>query len=197
MRAVLILGLLGLVMLLPLRVGIQATHADGTEGALTLRMGPVRLSFPFRTHQSAQGAHQLMMLPRHPQEKAHPPSPAGMRKGMVLLGTLLRTDKARRFLLGHLRLHDLSVQIHLSLSDAASTACVTGLLRALTAFVPVRVRRKAHVSLQPDFLATRSRWTIHCMVSWPLGILLITGGMTLAAWLMERQEHRPAGKEVS
>ena len=80
--------------------------------------------------------------------------------------------------------------------SAASTAVITGLVRAMTAFLPPAMRRRTHLALQPDFLALRSGGRLRCMVSLRVGILLITGGMALTAWLKEKREHAPSGKEA-
>ena len=196
MGMLLALAIPTLLMLLPLRLTLLLTHAARTQGTLGVTAGPIRLSFPFRVERDANGGHQLIFLPRRPREKPRPASPAGMRQGMAMLGTFLRADKARRFLLRHMHLIDLTVQAHLSLSDAASTAVITGLLRAMTTFLPPAMRRRTHLSLQPDFLTLRSSGFIRCIVSLRLGILLITGGMTLTAWLLEKREHAPSGKEA-
>ena len=196
MGIVLTLAILAVLMLLPLRLTLQLTHAARTQGTLGVAAGPIRLSFPFRVERDAKGGHQLIFLPRRPREKPRPASPAGMQRGMAMLGTFLRADKARRFLLRHTRLMDLTLRLHLSLADAASTAVITGLVRAMTAFLPPAMRRRTHLALQPDFLALRSGGRLRCMVSLRVGILLITGGMALTAWLLEKREHAPSGKEA-
>lgn len=196
MGMLLALAIPALLMLLPLRLSLLLTHAARTQGTLGIGAGPLRLSFPFRVARDARGGHQLIFLPRRPREKPRPASPAGMQRGMAMLGTFLRADKARRFLLRHTRLMDLTLRLHLSLADAASTAVITGLLRAMTAFLPPAMRRRTHLSLQPDFLALRSGGRLRCMVSLRVGILLITGGMALTAWLLEKREHAPSGKEA-
>ena len=196
MGMLLALAIPAMLMLLPLRLSLQLTHAARTQGALGVGVGALRLSFPFRVERDAQGGPQLVFLPHRPREKPRPASPAGMQRGMAMLGAFLRADKARRFLLRHTRLIDLTVQLHLSLSDAASTAVITGLVRAMTAFLPPAMRRRTHLALQPDFLALRSGGRLRCMVSLRVGILLITGGMALTAWLKEKREHAPSGKEA-
>ena len=197
MGIVLTLAILAALMLLPLRLTLQLSHAARTQGILGVAAGPIRFSFPFRVERDAKGGHQLIFLPRRQKKQPRPASPANMRQGMAMLGACLRADKARRFLLRHTHLIDLTVQAHLSLSDAASTAVITGLLRALTAFLPAAMRKKTHLSLQPDFLTLRSSGYVRCIVSLRLGILLITGGMTLTAWLLEKREHTPSSKEAS
>lgn len=183
-------------LLLPLHLGLQLTHAARTQGTLEVRAGPFRLTIPFRVVRDARGGHQLIFLPRRPRESPHPASPAGVQRDMAVLGAFLRADKARRLLLRHIRLIDLTAQLHLGLSGAASTAVITGLVRALTAFLPPDMRSRVHLSLQPDFLALHSSGYVRCMVSLRVGILLITGGMALTAWLLEKREHAPSGKEA-
>ena len=190
------LAIPALLMLLPLRLSLQISHAARTQGTLGVGVGALRLTFPFRVARDARGGHQLIFLPRRPKKKPRPASPAGMQRGMAMLGAFLRADRARRLLLRHTQLLDLTVQAHLSLADAASTAVITGLVRAMTAFLPPAMRRKAHLALQPDFLALRSSGCVRCMVSLRVGILLITGGMALTAWLREKREHALSSKEA-
>lgn len=103
---------------------------------------------------------------------------------MRLLGTVLRTDKARRFLLHHTRFISLQALISLGLQDAASTALVTGLLRLLAPFLP----RRADVRVQPNFIGP-TRIQARCILFFHLGTILITAAMGLAAYLMESREH--------
>ena len=196
MGMVIILILLPLLMLLPLRLSLRVSRAAGTQGTLGVGMGPLRLTFPFRVERDARGGHRLVFLPRRTAEKPRPASPAGMQRGTAMAGAFLRADRARRLLLRHTHLIDLTMRARLSLSDAASTAVITGLLRALTAFLPPSLRGRTHLSLQPDFLAPRTVVQFRCMVSLRLGILLITGGMTLTSWMLEKREHAPSGKEA-
>ena len=196
MGMVIILIFVSLLMLLPLRLSLHLTRAAGTQGTLGVMLGPLRLSLPFRVARDARGGHRLIFLPRRPREKPRPASPTGMQRGMAIAGAFLRADRARRYLLRHMQLIDLTAQVRLSLSDAASTAVITGLLRALTAFLPAGMRGRTHLSLQPDFLAPRTSVRLRCMISLRVGILLITGGMALTAWMLEKREHAPSGKEA-
>lgn len=185
-----------LLMILPLRLSLRVQHTTQTHGSLGVQAGPVKLSFPFRVARTERGGHQLTFLPRRPKEKPRPASADQMKKGMTALGTFLRADNTRKFLLKYTHLCDLTVYLHLSTSDAAKTAMLTGLIRSLRGVVPASARKRVHIAAQPDFLSGRTTGYLRCIVSLRLGILLITGGMVLAAWLMERREHPLSNKEA-
>lgn len=107
-----------------------------------------------------------------------------------ILGTVLRTDKARRIFRQHVQLQALQAMIHLGFADAARTALVTGLLRQLCIILPPI----ADIRIQPDFLHT-TRVQLRCILFFRLGTILIIAVMVLLAWLGERREH-PAPKEA-
>lgn len=111
---------------------------------------------------------------------------------MRLLGTVLRTDKARRFLFRHTQVVCLQALVCLGLRDAAATAIWTGLLRQLAPLLP----RKADVRVQPNFLGS-TQVQARCILFFHLGTILITAVMGLAAYLMECREHpNPHPKEA-
>lgn len=111
---------------------------------------------------------------------------------MRLLGTVLRTNKARRFLLRHTQFIRLQALISLGLQDAASTAILTGLLRQLAPLLPP----KADVRVQPNFIGP-TRVQARCILFFHLGTILITAAMGLAAYLLESREHpTPHPKEA-
>lgn len=103
---------------------------------------------------------------------------------MRMLGTVLRTDKARKFLLRSVRLVSLHALIRLGLSDAARTAAVTGALRQLTRLLP----QQADVRIQPDFIHP-TRIQARCILFFHLGTIIITAAMVLTAYLLEAREH--------
>lgn len=118
------------------------------------------------------------------------PPPAKGQQGtphqqlMRLLGTVLRTDKARRFLFRHTQVVRLQALVYLGLQDAAATAILTGLLRQLALLLP----RRADVRVQPNFLGS-TQVQARCILFFHLGTILITAVMGLAAYLMECREH--------
>lgn len=121
-------------------------------------------------------------------QKAAPRQGKARLRGMRLLGTVLRTDKARRFLFRHVQFRHLQALISPGLQDAAGTALVTGLLRMLAQLLPGR----ADVRVQPNFIGP-TRVQARCILFFHLGTIIITAGMVLAAYLLECREH-PAPK---
>lgn len=111
---------------------------------------------------------------------------------MRLVGTLLRTDKARRFLLRHIHLVCLQALLRIGLRDAARTALLSGLLRQFAPMLPAH----ADVRVQPDFLAA-TRLQARCILFFHLGTILIIAAMVFAAYLLESREHpAPQAKEA-
>lgn len=111
---------------------------------------------------------------------------------MRLLGTVLRTDKARCFLLRHTHLIRLQALVCLGLRDAAATAVLTGFLRQLAPLLP----RKADIRVQPNFIGP-TRIQARCILFFHLGTILITAVMGLTAYLLEWREHpSPHPKEA-
>lgn len=190
--------LLGVAVLLlaPLQIHLSLRRHAHPEGMLEVRYLLLHLRFPFRVTTTSRGGHQLTFLPRRFREKPHPASPAQVQRSTVLLGTFLRANQARRFLRRHLHLHALRGTLRLSLQDAAGCALLCGALRSLTALLPPRLHRKIRLQIQPDFFTGHSSYALQGMISIRMGILLITGGLTLLSWLMECREHHALPKEA-
>lgn len=190
--------LLGVAALLlaPLQIHLRIHRYAHPEGVLEVRYLLVHLRFPFRVTMTSRGGHQLTFLPRRFREKPHPASPTQVQRGAVLLGTFLRANHARRFLRRHLHLHTLQGALRLSLQDAAGCALICGALRSLAALLPPRVQNKIRLQIQPDFFTGHSSYVLQGMISIQMGILLITGGLTLLSWLMECREHHALPKEA-
>lgn len=131
-----------------------------------------------RTVQHPQGASESSRLP-HQQR-------------MRLLGTLLRTNHARRFLLRHTQLISFQALLRPGLQDAASTALLTGFLRQLSSLLP----SKADVRIQPNFTGT-TQLQARCILFFHLGTILVTAVMVLCAYVAESREHPlPHSKEA-
>lgn len=114
------------------------------------------------------------------------------RQFIRLIGTFLRTDKARRFLLHHIHLVRLQALLRIGLSDAARTALLSGFLQQIARMLPAR----ADIRIQPDFL-TPSRLQVRCILFFHLGTILIAAAMVLMAYLLESREHpAPQTKEA-
>lgn len=181
-------------LLLPVCFAFTLRHDSVTQGQVSAGVWPLMHRIPFRILRTPRGGHQLIFP--GPARPPAPANPRNMKSALVILGTLLRTDHARKLLLGGTQLIQFTLQLHLSLSDAAHTAMAVGAVQQLFRLLPRRFRRRARLSVQPDFLMHRSCWQGQCIVVIPLGILIITGGMLLTAYLMERREHRPVSKEA-
>ena len=188
--------LLLVLLLLPVRFAIALRHDGVTRGQVSAGVLPLLRRVSFRVLPTARGGHQLVFSGTDAATSSAPANPRKMKSALVILGTLLRTDRARKLLLGGTQLIQFTLQLRLSLSDAAHTAMAVGAIQQLLRLLPRRFRRRACLSVQPDFLMRRSCWQGQCIVVIPLGILIITGGMLLTAYLMERREHRPVSKEA-
>lgn len=140
---------------------------------LTLRFWGIGRSFPVDLSPSAGQSPSRQQL-------------------MRLIGTALRTDKARLFLLRHVTLVCIQALLRLGLRDAARTAVCAGLLQQLAQLLPER----ADIRIQPDFLSP-TRLQLRCILFFHLGTLIITAGMALVAYLLEAREHpKPHPKEA-
>lgn len=192
------LVLLGAAALLfcPLKIRLTLRRHALPEGVLEVHYLLLHLHFPFRVTQTPRGGHQLTFLPRRPREKPRPASPSQVQQGAVLLGTFLRADHARRFLLRHLHLHFLRGTVRLALQDAAGCALICGALWSLIALMPPRLQDRIRLHVQPDFFTGHSSYALQGMISIQTGILLIIGGLTLLSWLLERREHHALMKEA-
>ncbi|MBQ8654008.1 MAG: hypothetical protein IJ507_03645 [Clostridia bacterium] len=169
--------------LIPIPFALRLIRTDTLTGRFTA--GLIRL--PFRMQHG-----QLILLTGRGSV-----SPAqGGAKQLQQLRAFLRANRCRSLLRRFLRLHRLTILLRLATQDAARCALLTGSLRAVAAFLPPDFRRRACIRIQPDFFSSRSSWYAECMVSIPLGILLITGLMAAAAWLKESRARKPAGKEA-
>lgn len=130
-------------------------------------------------------------LGRRWQPRIAPGMPAQPKPLLRSLGSLWRSDRARRLLRldGQFRLQ---AMLHLGLDDAAYTALLTGLLQQLARFLP----QQADIRIQPEFIG-RTRLQVRCIVFLHLGTLLITAAMLLTAYVLEGREHpQPQPKEA-
>ena len=98
---------------------------EGVTGQARLKVWGIPLRWAFRTRQEG-GRLRLLVRGRriHTGERQAPPITPGRAK--VWLGTLLRTDKARKWLFNGIHLIHCEAKIRLALSDAAQTALLSG-----------------------------------------------------------------------
>lgn len=158
--------LLFLVFITPVKVTLR------WQGGLQASLRVWGVSIPAPEKAKGQGVHH------------------GRPKGLV--GTVLRADRARRFLWRHTQLVCLQALVTIGLQDAAGTALVTGLLRQLAALLPQR----ADVRVEPCFTGP-SRVQARCILFFHLGTILVAAGMGLVAYLLESRKHpAPHPKEA-
>lgn len=184
------------LLLWPIRFSLTICRSNQIQGVAVIAPLPLNLQFPFHVVQTISGGHQLTFLPRHGRKKNQTASHPQFQQGMTLLGTLLRADKARKFLAHHVLVKDFSFSLRLYSQNAAHSALIIGMLRSLTFWIPHRFRQRVHLHLQPDFFTGSTAWQMQCIIFTNPGILLITGGMMFLSWLLERREHQPISKEA-
>ena len=91
MGMLLALAIPTMLMLLPLRLSLQLTHAARTQGALGVGVGALRLSFPFRVEREWQGEEVVTVCCTFAAEYVKRPS--GMfcaRRGPLLYALPIR-----------------------------------------------------------------------------------------------------------
>ena len=181
--------LLILLLATPVRLTIEAHYAAG----LTLQLLWRVWGLPFRRRidwrRDAHGSH---LLTQFEEQAPHEPPSEQVRRFLVAMGTLLRTDKARRSFFRALMVRRLDARINMGLKDASSTAVAAGIMDALMLLLPQRIRQVARIRVTPDFLRQRTALQARCIIFFHLGSLLPAAAMTLAAAMMEAREHPAA-----
>lgn len=184
-----------LLLATPVRLTAELRWLDAADLALCWRIWGVPLRQ--RMHLYPAGGRQRLTMQTGDLPPREPP-PEKLRRALAALGTLLRTDKARRWFLRIIRLERLDALFSPSLQDASATALVGGLAAGLAALVPRRHRKRIRLRVQPDFFTGRTSLQARCIIFFHLGSLLPAAAMVLAAALLEAREHRipPLPKEV-
>ncbi len=182
----LLLGLLLAALLAtPLELQLVLSAGESVTGQARLWVWGVPLRWAFRTQREK---HRLRLLVRggrvHTGERQAPTIAPSRAK--VWLGTLLRTDRARKWLLNGIRLTHCDARLRLAMRDAAKTAVLTGALAALSGLLPQRLRLR----VAPDFWGEHSAFFLRLGLVTHLGTLAVTGLLLLSAWAAERREHR-------
>jgi len=187
--------LLILLLAAPVRIQADIRWTEALTVELLTRIWGLPLRRKLQILPTGKGHRMLMQTENH---QPHEPAADKLRRGMAALGTLLRTDRARRSLLRAIRLDRLDAQITVGLSDAAATALLTGLAAGLVRLLPPGMRKKTRIRLQPDFLQGKTSVLARCIIFFHLGSLLPAAAMALAAALSEAREHHimPMTEEV-
>ena len=115
----------------------------------------------------------------------------GMRQSRIklLLQVLLRSDKARHFLLRHTCLEALDVLILLRTGDAARSALLTGSLQSLAA-LPVVRKRNMRIRVLPEFFRPHSTVAARCIIRLRLGTIILTMTMLLLAYFRQQRVQK-------
>lgn len=127
----------------------------------------------------------IRMLPAHA-----PAEDDAMRRRLASVGAVLRGDGARRYLAHHVRLVRLDAKVNLSMQDAARTAVASGLLQWAAQAVYTLAKGRVRIAVVPEFYAERSAAEAQCILFFRLGHMIYVCMAALAAWLLERREHR-------
>ena len=179
------LWLLAALLITPLELELQAALADSLTGQACLRIWRVPLHAGFRTSRAGNGLRIWLRGQRldTPERPAPPVNPTRLK---VLLGTLLRSDHARRMLLRGVHLRQGMLQARLSLRDAAKTALVCGAANLIQTFFPGKLRTE----VLPDFWSGHSAFALRLNLEVRLGTLVGAALLTLAAAVLEALEPR-------
>lgn len=183
--------LLILLLATPVRLEI---HIDAAKNVSVRLLGRVwGLPFRRRMELRRQGL-KMQLFTQVEQEPFRKPPEDQLRRGMVLLGTLLRTDKARRSLLRAIDLLQLDVRLAIGFQDASVTALATGMAAGVVRLLPRKLQQASRIRIAPDFLRQRTQAQVRCIIFFHLGSLLPAAALTLAAAFLEAREHRAAPK---
>lgn len=173
----------------PLELSLALSVGEGATGQARLSVWGIPLHWAFRTHQEG-GRLRLMVRGRRLHTGEHQAQPITSARVKVWLGTLLRTDKARKCFFNGVHLTEGDVKLRLALSDAAKTAVLSGALTTLGGWLPDTL----HLRVIPDFWSEHSAFSMRLALATRLGTLVLTAVLMLVAWLGERAEH-PQHKE--
>ena len=170
--------LLAVMCAMPLTIRVQGAHLEETRLSILLRW--FSLTRRWQLVQTESGK-RLARVDADGRVQLHPPDPQRRRQLGTALSTLARADRARRFLLTHLRLQTLDALVCLHTDSAAHAALLSGGLDAL-ARLPRLYRQRIRLRVLPDFFRGHSIWQARCIIRPRLGTLIITALMLLAAY---------------
>lgn len=165
MIVLMIVLLLMLALLLPVSFRLEAQHNGKTAWRAT-----VKYAFLSRTWQSGRKASG---------------SASRQPRGRSRLSIIRQADKARKFLLRHIRLNALDALILLHTGDAANSSLLAGSLQGIMN-IPALPRNRVRIRILPDFFRGRTIWQARCIFHIRLGIILLTMLMLLASRLQQK-----------
>lgn len=112
-----------------------------------------------------------------------------LQRVLAEVGTLLRTNWARRYLLRHIRVIQLDAWLNICLRDAARTALLTGVVQWLAQLAWHYTGYRARIAVVPAFASNRTEAEARCIVAFRIGHMIPVLLAAAAAWLLERREH--------
>lgn len=177
----LLLMILYVLLIAPVSATVEVSWQAGAELAVWGRVWGLPVDRHVRLTRGATG---LTMEPDEDRSIAQ-----RLRCSLADIGTVLRSNRARRYLLRHVQLLELDVLVRLSAGDAAHTAVLTGALQQLAGIVQRRLRSRARLVISPDFFTEQTRADMRCILFTRLGNLLIVAAAVYLARRLEQAEH--------
>lgn len=172
------------LMLIRLTVRLDAGRETAAWLQLVIRLGPFRLTRQLRIVRTDSG-HQLVRKARN--GTLHPVQAAAFRSrwSAAVMKALQQCTPARQILLRTSKMHELRGHICLAGADAARTALLVQTFRTVCHLLPKTWREVMRVQVLPSFFNDHSSFRLRCIVSWPLGILVITSWMLAVKLCMQ------------
>ena len=180
--------LLYAVLITPLRLSVYASHEGETRLLVCVRAWGIPFTWRIRSRRLRSGRVTTLLRNNHPPKDAPPDTGHRIR---VIVGAYLRSNRARTFFQGHVRLLRLDALVHIALSDAAQTALAAGLLGALGRLFSLRMQGQVRLKVIPAFFQQQTTAQARCILFFRLGTILITAALAGAAYLLEKREHPP------
>ena len=186
--------LLYLVLIAPLRLTVCLSHAGETRLLVRVQVWGIPLTWRIRSKRLRSGRVTTLLRKNRPPMEAPPDTG---RRIQVVAGAYLRSNRARAYFRGHVRLLSLETLVCIVLSDAAQTALTAGLLGALGRLISLRMQGRARVQVVPAFFHQQTTVQARCILFLRLGTILLTAALAGAAYLLEKREHpSPRAKEA-
>ena len=188
MFGLLFLLLLLISMLLTFTVQTDFHHFDTTQARICVRIAGIHKTWRLMLLRTEQG-HRLVLAG---EDSARPLNTGQLRtsRGGILLGSLRRADKARKFLLRHARLDRLDAFILLRMEDAAHSALLSGSVRSVLSCIPAVRRKGVHIRVLPEFFRAHSTVNVRCIIRIRLGTIILTAMMLLIAHIREQRQQK-------
>lgn len=153
---------------LPVRIQADVHHSVHTQGRINARFVLLHKTWHFIGLSGA--ATQLRQ-----------------NRTRLLLNLFRRTDKARAFLLQHLRLEKLDVLALLRTQDAARSAILAGTVQDTLTCLPRLRRESIRIHVLPEFFRAHSTLAVRCIIRLRVGTIILTAIMLLIAYFREQR----------